>query len=152
MSDESLNERPDSLLMIAGYILFLVLGSLLGAFVLLVTSLPMAYSMAQSSDIFWGGFFILAALVVLCIAYGVWGIACLRGLWHGNRTMRASSLLYVGIVAIASFVALFVMPATLDAGSMELNITMGASASLLVASSLSAFWLSRPHIKAYFAR
>lgn len=145
-------ERPDSLLLIAGYVMLLAVVSLLGAFTLLVTALPMAYSMALNSDIFWGGFFIQAALVVVCVLYGIWGLVCVRGLWRGSRSMRASSLLYVALVGSASFIALFVMPATLDAGSLELNITMGASASLLVASGLSAFWLGRPHIKAYFTR
>jgi hypothetical protein len=142
--------RPDSLLLVMVYCGLLSLGSLFGAFVLMTTSIPMAYQMAQGSSIFWGGFAVLALLAALCVAYGLWGLWCVRGLWQGRASSRQMTFVYLSLLAAISFVSMFIMPATLDSGSMELNITLGVSATLLVASGLGAWWMTRPHIKAHF--
>jgi len=144
--------RPDSLLLVMSYCGLLGLAGLFGAFVLLTTSIPMAYQMAQGNSIFWGGFAIQALLALLCLAYGLWGLWCVRGLWQERPSVRQTTFVYLSLLGAICFMALFVMPTTLDVGSMELNITLGTSASLLVASGLGARWMTRPHIKAYFSK
>ncbi len=148
-------ETPDGVLVIAGYYALLGLGFVLFSLVTAVTAIPHTWRMAHADLYTFEGLvtpviLMMVGLVLFGLALGGWILACAFGLWRGRRSARRGtvllSALMVGMCALAVPVLLF----SYGWRDAIFDMLLTVIGFIVLASGLSAFYLSRPAVRQAF--
>jgi hypothetical protein len=142
--------RPDGVLMIAGYYLLLGLGFVFGGIVLLTAAVPSALQMASRDSIFLTGVLVLVILAGSSLALGSWTIQCARGLWNGLPGARRGAVVLSSLMVMMSLLSL--PPLWFSYGSPDEDLIMLLLLALGLASTsgLSLWYLTRPAVRRAF--
>lgn len=138
--------RPDSILFVLAYLIFVALGGLLGALVVFAIVLPEIQNLGTAEG---AAAVTMVGLGALSLLVTVAALFAAQGLWRGQAAGRASTVI---LAAILVLVCVLAIPTLLLVGiaGIALVVPLASALVLLITSGAVLMATMRPSTKEYF--